>query len=61
MIDTKGLLRIRGYVGELPAPRTYQEGAEILRRLGDAQFPKLDAASWPRTSRAEFAAHELRR
>jgi len=46
VIDVKGLVRIKGYAGKLPTPRSYQEGAEILRRLGDAQFPGLPPASW---------------
>lgn len=46
VIDAKGLIRIRGYVGKMPTPRSYEEGADILRRLGDAQFPKLDSAAW---------------
>ena len=41
VIDARGLLRIRGYVGKLPAPRSYGEGAEILKRLSDQQFPLL--------------------
>lgn len=46
VIDARGLLRIRGYVGKLPAPRSFREGAEILKRLSDQQFPALDDADW---------------
>ena len=51
VIDTKGLVRIKGYAGKLPTPRSYDEGAEILRRLGDAQFPGLLAQDWLRQAR----------
>jgi pimeloyl-ACP methyl ester carboxylesterase len=46
VIDARGLLRIRGYVGKLPVPRSFTEGAEILKRLSDQHFPALGAAEW---------------
>lgn len=51
VIDVKGLVRIKGYAGKLPTPRSYEEGSEILRRLGDAQFPDLPPESWLRQAR----------
>jgi pimeloyl-ACP methyl ester carboxylesterase len=51
VIDVKGLMRIKGYAGKLPTPRSYEEGADILRRLGDAQFPELSAESWLRQAK----------
>lgn len=51
VIDARGLLRIRGYVGKLPTPRSFQEGAEILKRLSDQQFPALGEAEWEMMAR----------
>lgn len=46
VIDARGLIRIRGYVGKLPTPQNYAEAAEILKRFADSHFPLFGAAEW---------------
>lgn len=46
VIDAQGLIRIRGYVGKMPAPRDWSEAVEIMRYLFGAQFPALNEAEW---------------
>jgi len=46
VVETAGVLRIKGYVGKLPQPQSFADGAAILQRLFGAQFPKYTAAHW---------------
>jgi pimeloyl-ACP methyl ester carboxylesterase len=51
VVEPKGVARIKGYLGKLPQPRSFEEGADILRRVMGAQFPKLTADQWLATAR----------
>ena len=54
VLEPKGLMRIKGYVGKLPEPRSFEEGAEILRRLFDAQFPAVTQDGWLQAAHRTF-------
>ena len=46
ILEARGLIRIKAVLEKLPTPRTFEEGAEILRQIGASQFPKLGPADW---------------
>lgn len=46
VIEPQGLARLKGYIGKLPQPGNFAEGADILRQLFHGQFPKLTAEQW---------------
>jgi pimeloyl-ACP methyl ester carboxylesterase len=54
VVEAKGLVRIRSYLGKMPTPRDYRDGAEILRRLSDAQFPSFGDAEWEAAARGTW-------
>lgn len=54
VIEVQGLARIKSYVGNLPEPKSHADGADILRRLFSAQFPRLSEDDWLAFSRRAF-------
>jgi len=51
VIETDGLMRIAGYVGRVPLPRTWQEAAEIARDVNQRRFPKVGRGTWEEVAR----------
>ena len=47
-------MRIKGYVGRLPQVKSFEEGAEFLRRLFSPQFPALSPDDWMAQARRTF-------
>jgi pimeloyl-ACP methyl ester carboxylesterase len=60
VIEPKGLMRIKGYVGKLPQPTNYDDAATILRRLFAAQFPALTDGEWTAFARRSFEERDGR-
>jgi pimeloyl-ACP methyl ester carboxylesterase len=60
VIDTRGLMRIKSYVGKLPQPKSFEDAAEMLRRLFAAQFPKLSSDDWRDFARRSFVEQDGR-
>ncbi len=58
VIETKGLVRIKSYVGRLPQPRSFEDGGEILRSLFSSQFPKLGPEDWTMFARRTFVEQD---
>jgi pimeloyl-ACP methyl ester carboxylesterase len=54
VIETKGLVRIKSYIGRLPKPKSLADGADIVRQLFGPQFPKLNPDDWTAFARRTF-------
>jgi pimeloyl-ACP methyl ester carboxylesterase len=54
VIEAKGLIRIRSYVGKLPMPASIEEGGQILKRLSDVQFPSYTREQWEDMARGTW-------
>lgn len=46
VIESQGLMRIKGYVGERPVPSSWDEAAASLKALFGRDFPTLSDAAW---------------
>ena len=54
VIEPEGLARIKGYVGKLPQPVSFKDGAVILRKLFGSQFTALQESDWLAFARRTF-------
>jgi pimeloyl-ACP methyl ester carboxylesterase len=54
VIELKGLMRIKGYVGKLSQPASFREAAEALQQRFGSHFPKWDDADWLAFARRTF-------
>lgn len=54
VIEGKGLVRIRSYVGKLPQPRTIDEAGRLLKQMSDAQFPRFTDEQWEKMARGTW-------
>ena len=46
VLDMKGLLRIKSYVGKLPVPHSWTEATVSLKKVMGDQFPAFDEKRW---------------
>jgi pimeloyl-ACP methyl ester carboxylesterase len=53
VMETRGLARIMGYVGRMPAPRSWPDAVMIVREMNERAFPTFSDAQW------EEIAHDV--
>jgi len=55
IVEPLGLLRIKSYVGKLPAPRDWGQAVELVKSTMSAHFPGLSEADWRAYAQMTFA------
>jgi pimeloyl-ACP methyl ester carboxylesterase len=51
----KGLLRIKGYVGKVPPPRSWPEAVALLKNMMAAHFPAYSESDWESYARRTWS------
>ncbi|MDB5643702.1 MAG: Alpha/beta hydrolase [Hyphomicrobiales bacterium] len=46
VLEPRGLARIRGYVGKLPAPKSWADAVAMFKQVSGAHFTALSDANW---------------
>ncbi len=54
VVEPLGLMRIKSYVGKMPAPRNWAEAVEIVKSTMSAHFTDLSAQDWEGYARRTF-------
>jgi pimeloyl-ACP methyl ester carboxylesterase len=54
VIEPKGVMRIKSYVGKLPQPASFDDAARMLRGMFASQFPALGDDDWTAFARRTF-------
>ena len=54
VIDSKGLTRLRGTVGKLPVPGSWDDAVDLLKHLSSAHFPALSDDDWQTLARQSY-------
>ncbi|MES1156059.1 MAG: alpha/beta hydrolase [Pseudorhodoplanes sp.] len=57
VIERAGLIRIKSYVGRMPAPRSLEQGAALLRQF-NPDFPGLSTEQWLAFARRTWRDHD---
>jgi pimeloyl-ACP methyl ester carboxylesterase len=60
VIETRGFARILGYVGRVPAPKTWPDAVTQLREMNERAFPDVNDAQWEEIARDVFDEHRGR-
>ncbi|HEY8007529.1 MAG TPA: alpha/beta hydrolase [Methylocella sp.] len=54
VLEPRGMARIRGYVGKLPAPRSIPDAVDLLKEMMSERFNGLSRADWETYAKITF-------